>query len=353
MSVIFHHYVDGAPSTLIEDAPYAKSVTKAASRIFAAYGETVKYCKAGDARDWTTTSDAGFLPVQLQQDTGDACVAVGTYQNKLAVLFPSSVQTWVVAVDPSTNAIDQRLYGVGSLAPLTLGNFANDLAFLSPFGFRSMTVRSQTDQVDDLDIGVQVDGLVKETAKATELLGVNALDPVGLWIHEIGQYWCVFDEGSTSKIWACSYSKTSKIACWSEYELPIRIQAIASLNGKVYLRDENTLYEWDASTYTDNGTSIPVEVQMAFQNAKTPGVDKQIYGADAVLEGTAQLSFKYDPRDLGKESIPQSITGDSSPGQFIPVEIVATSIAPVIRHEADEKFEFTQLSIFWNSLAVT
>ncbi len=352
MSVIFHHYVDGG-NTLIAAAPNSKSVTKAASRIFAAHGETVNYCAIGAARDWTTASDAGFLPVQLEQDTGDNCTAVGTYQNKLAVFFPSSVQTWTVAPDPSTNAIDQRMYGIGTLAPLSQGSFANDLAFLSPFGFRSMTVRAQTDQVDDLDIGVQIDTLVKPDMKATETLGLGARDMEGLWIHELGQYWCVFDQGTTSKVWAYSFSKTGKLACWSEYTLPIRIEGVCALNGKVYVRDAGTLYEFDPETYTDNGTPIAVEVQMAFQNAKTPGVEKQFYGADAVFTGSANLSFKYDPRDLGKESIPQLIHDDTAPADVIPVEIVATSVAPVVRHQADEAFDFTQLTLYFNPLTVT
>lgn len=353
MAVIFHHYVDTGPSTLIDDAPRAKSVTKAASRIFAAFGETVKFSAIGDARDWTTADDSGFLGVQLQQDTGDACTAVGAFQNKLVVFFPSSVQTWVVAPDPSANAIDQRMYGIGSLAPLTQAGFASDLAFLSPFGFRSMTPRPQSDSIDDLDIGVPVDALVKPDMKATEALGASALDPIGLWIHDFGQFWCIFDMGTFSKIWCYSFSKTSKISCWSEYELPVRVEGACELNGKVYLRDADTLYEADPDTFTDNGTPIAVEVQMAFQNAKTPGVEKQFYGADAVFDGSPDLSFKFDPRDLDKESIPQTITGDTAPGQVIPVEIVATTLAPVIRHQADEAFEFTQLTLYYNPLLVT
>jgi len=353
MAVIFHHYVDGAPSTLVTDAPKAKSITKAASRIFAAFGQTVKYCAAGNARDWTTASNAGFLPVQLQQDTGDACVAVGTYLNRLAVLFPTSLQTWVVAVDPSTNSIDQRLYGVGTLAPLSLGNFAQDVAFLSPFGFRSMTVQAVTNRVDDTDVGVQIDELVQADAKATEALGSTALDVVGLWIHELGQYWCIFDQGTTSKVWAYSYSRSSKLACWSEYTFPIRITGVAVLSGKVYLRDVDTLYIFDADSYTDNGAPIAVEVQMAFQNAKTPGVEKQFYGADFVFKGSGQFSVKYDPRDQTKETIPQLINGNTAPGNFVPVEVISTSIAPVFRHQADEAFELTQLSIYFNQLGVT
>lgn len=352
MTVIFHHYLDTAATTLVPTAPAAKSVTKAASRVFAAYGQTVKYCAAGNARDWATANDAGFLPVQLQQDTGDLCIAVGTFQKKLAVFFASSLQTWDVAVDPSANQIDQRLYGVGTLAPFSQGQFGNDLAFLSPFGFRSVAVRLQTDQVDDNDLGVPIDDLVKPDVLATENLGTTALDPRGVWIHELGQYWCVFDQGTTSKAWVFSYSKTSKIGCWSEYTFPIRITDICALNGKVYMRTASTLYEFDADQYTDDGVPIDVEIQMAFQDAKLPGVSKQFTGADMVVTGSAEFSVLYDPRDLAKESIPQTLSGDTRPGDVVPMEIVATSVAPVFRHTANEAFEIAALSLYFNSLGL-
>lgn len=350
MTFIRHHYVDTGPSTIVTDAPQGKSVTKAASRIFVAYGETVKYCAAGNARDWTTASDAGFLPVQLQQDTGDLCTAVGTFQKKLAVYFAASLQTWNVSVDPSANQIDQRLYGVGTLAPLSQASFGNDLAFLAPFGFRSVAVRLQTDQVDDNDLGVPVDSLVKPDVLVSENLGAGAYEPMGVWIHELGQYWTIIDQGTSSKAWVFSYSKSSKLGCWSEYNFPIRVTGVCGLNGKVYLRSDTTLYEFDAAQYTDDGAPINVHVQMAFQDSKLPGVSKQFSGADMVVTGSPDFSVLYDPRDLEKESVTQTLSGDTRPGDLVPIEVVATSIAPVFRHSLDEEMEIAALSLYYASL---
>lgn len=353
MALIRHHYIDGAPSTLIADAPAAKSVTKAASRIFAAYGETVKYCAAGAARDWTTANNAGFLPVQLQQDTGDACVAVGTFRSSLGVFFPTSVQVWSVAVDPTANAISDRLYGIGTLSPLSMAGFARDLAFLSPFGFRSMVTATMTDSVDSRDIGVPVDALVRADMLTTEQVGTPALDPLGIWIHELGQYWLIFDLGADgSKAWVYSFSKADKLACWSDYTFAVRITGACALNGQVYVRTDSTLYEFDPLTYTDDGAAIDVEVQMAFQDAKTPGVDKQFYGADYALAGTWDVAFKYDPRDEAKETISQALSGDTRPGNMAPVEVVAPSIAPVFRHSANEGAEVNLISLYYNPLSV-
>lgn len=350
-----HHWVDASPSTLITDSncPHSASVTKAASRVFAINGETVRYCTAGNARNWTTASDAGFLATGIQQDTKAGATAVGTFQNALVVFFPEGAQIWDVAVDPSANAIRKRIDGVGCQQPYTLASWANDLAFLSPFGFRSMTVTEQTDRIDDTDVGVQIDSLVlPDMAVNAGLPEEDRVPTFGIWIPQLGQYWAVIDMGAVSKVWAFSYSKTSKVACWSEYTFPIQITGIATNAGKVYLRSVEELYELDTTQYTDNGAAISVEAQMAFQDAKSPGVLKQIYGGDFVFEGSPSVSFKYDPTDLTKETVPQVLTGDTRPGDVVPVEMCAAAVAPVFRHQADEGFEVSAVTLYFNLLGI-
>lgn len=348
---IKHHYLDGVTGIISDvNCPHSISVTKAASRIFAIDGEVVRYCAAGDAADWTTASDAGFLPAGLQQDTKSDVTAVGVFEDALVAFFAESAQIWDVAVDPSANALRKRIFGVGiTTAPLSPASFAKDLCFLSPFGFRSMTVSQQTDRIDDTDIGVPVDSLVVPDI-VMSTAQPNPAQTFGIWIHQLGQYWAVFDMGTHSKVWAYTYSRSSKIACWSEYTFPVRITAIATLNGRVYVRDASFLYELTEDQHTDDGTLISVEVQMAFQDAKSPGVAKQIYGGDYVVEGSPQVSFKYDPRDPTKETVPMTIPGDTRPGDVLPVEIVAPAIAPVFRHSVDEAFELDAATFYFNTL---
>lgn len=350
-----HHYLDSGVNTNIVDAncPQRESVTVAASRIFGIGGNVVRYCAAGNARDWTTASDAGFLGVSLQQDTRAECTAVGTFQDSLAVFFSEGIQVWDVAVSPSANQIRKRIFGVGCDKPYTLASWANDLAFLSPFGFRSVTVVEQTDRIDDTDVGVQIDPLVAADLATYAALPAGSVQPLfGIWIPQLGQYWTVIDQGSTSKAWVFTYSKSSKIACWSEFTFPVRISGITTKAGKVYARTADVLYEIDATQYTDDGTTFEVEVQMAFQDAKSPGVLKQVYGSDYVFEGSPTVSFKYDPTDLTKETIAQTLTGDTRPGDTVPVEVCAAALAPVFRHQADEAFEVSAVTLYYNLLGI-
>ena len=351
-----HHYVDGGPNTNVLDAncPQTESITVAASRVYAINDETVRYCAAGAARDWTTADDAGFLPTGIQQNTTIGCTAVGTFEDALTVFFPDSAQIWDVAVDPTGNAIRKRIYGVGTTHPYSLASWASDLAFLSPFGFRSMTVAANTDRIDDTDVGVAVDSLViPDVTIADSLPDNNKNDVFSAWIPQLGQYWTVFDNGATSKVWAYTYSRSSKIGCWSEYTLPVRVKALTTLLGRVYLRTDNDLFSIDAETYVDNGGDAPlVEIQMAFQDAKSPGVLKQFSGADFVFQGTPNVSYLYDPRDLDKETVPQTISGDTRPGDIVPVEVCSAAIAPIFRHQLDEAFEIDACTLYFNTLGL-
>lgn len=341
--------VNGRTPITDTNNPRTISVTKAASRVFAIGGEVVRYCAAGAPRNWSAVSDAGFLPVSLQQDTKSNCTAVGTFQDSLVVFFPENTQIWTVNVDPSANSISKRNAGAGCQAPLSLASFAMDLMFLSPYGFRSMTVQALTSRIDDADVGVPIDTLVKPDLDfIASNTGGNQI--FSEWIHELGEYWAVFDMGAFSKIWSYTYSRSSKLACWSEYTLPYHIQAMTTLAGKVYMRTDDALYDLTDLVFTDDNALIDVEVQMAFQDAKSPGVLKQVTGADYVVAGSPSISFKYDPRDLGKESIPQRITGDTRPGDIVPVEICAAAIAPVFRHSLDEAFELDATTLYYQLL---
>lgn len=346
-SIVRHHYLDGAASTLVADAncPHGASVTKAAGRLYSNGNQVVRYCAAGAARDWTTASDAGFLPVSLQQDTTSSPTAVGTFEDALVVFFSDGSQVWDVAVDPSATQIRRRLNGVGTTHAQSLAAFYRDLVFASPFGVRSMSVQEVVNRFDETDVGVPVDALVVPAQKTH--IAAAAAPVLGAWIPQFGQYWVVYDDGAGgSRVYAYSFSRSSKLACWSEYTFPIRISALATLDGKVFVRDATSLYELDPEQYSDSGAPIEVDVQMAFQDAKSPGVEKQFWGADFVFSGTATITYLYDPRDKAKESVPQLVTGDSRPGSVVPVEISCAAIAPRFRHSADEPFSIDQVSLY-------
>jgi len=352
--VFRHHYVDGSPSTLVTDGncAHGQSACVAASRVFSTDGDVVRYSAAGNARDWTTASDAGFLPVGIQHDQREDCTAVGTFSDKLVVFFSEGAQVWTVEVDPSANVLSGRITGVGTEHPQSLASFAQDLAFASQYGIRSIAVQQAVDRIDESDIGVAIDELAVPAATAHEDAG-SGIQVLGIWIKQFGQYWCCFDAGGYTQAFVYSFSKSSKLSCWSLYTFPVLFTGITTAAGKVYARTTSSLYELDADTYTDEGTAIDVDVQMAFQDAKTPGVEKYWYGADFVFQGSPTVSYLYDPRDITKETGGQVIEGDTRSLQMVPVEVTSAAIAPRFTHSADEAFGVDMVTIYYHLLSAS
>lgn len=350
-----HHYLDGVTGAITDvNCPHSKSITVAASRIFAIDGDVVRYCAAGDPTDWTTASDAGFLPVSLQQNTTADCTAVGTFEDALVVFFDEGMQIWDVAVDPSANQIRRRLYASGTTRHLSLAGFYRDLVFVSPYGARSLSVQENVERLDETDVGVQVDSLLVPALAEHDVAvseSTTGGDVRGIWLQQLGQYWIVLRTATGSKVFAYNFSRSSKLACWSVYTFPVAITDVSARAGKVYLRTQSKLYEFSPTAYTDDGTAIDVDVQMAFQDAKQPGVEKMFYGADFVFSGTADVSYLYDPRDTSKETIAQTVQGDTRSTTVVPVEVSAAALAPRFQHSADEAFSIDMLTLYFHSLS--
>lgn len=324
------------------NCPHSKGVIRAASRIFATDGETVPFCAAGEPRDWTTSSDAGFLPVGLQQEGGATdAMALGQFQTQLVVFFSDSAQVWNVDVDPANNAIHQRIYGVGTKWTRSHASFATDVFFLAYPGFRSITVNSQTENMQDSDVGSPIDSLVAPVDPAA--------NPISLYVPGFGQYWCIID----NKAWVYSFSRSAKIAAWSEYEFAVTIDDAATLENKLYVRSGDSVFEVSDTTYADDGQLFDVVVEMPYLDAKRPGVMKQYSGFDMVAQGTVDVSFRFDANDEDLITAPVTRTGETRPGDMMPMEIMATAVAPRFEHRANELFQLDLLTIYHNELGTT
>lgn len=337
---IWHHYLDGSSPTHVSDSncPQRAATLKAANKIWNAKDDVVRFCAAGDPRDWTTASDAGFLPTGRNQDGSTDALALGQFQKQLVVFFVDGAQVWNVDEDPALNAIFQKIYGIGTQYPQSPGSFASDVFFLADSGFRSITVNSQTDNFQDVDVGSPIDTLVAGT--------VGSETPMALYVPGFGQYWCFV--GRTA--WVYSFSKSAKLAAWSEYTFPIDIDAVAALNNRLYVRSGDNVYEIAKGVYTDNGTPVDITIEMAYLDAKAPGVLKQFYGADFVGQGTPELAFRYDSNDESKISEAYEYTGDTRAGVMHPVELAAVNIAPVVTHSANEDFRMDALMLYYHPL---
>lgn len=333
-----------ARSTAVSDAncPHGKGVTKSASKIWSTKSsapfDVVRFSKTDDCTNWTEAADAGFLAVALKQDNAQDCKALGQFQNKLVCFFQDSAQLWEVDTNPANNKLAQRMFGVGTRHPQSPASFADDVFFLADQGVRSITVNQQTANLQDTDIGSPIDSVVS--------VGIGNNSPYGIYIPPLGQFWLVI--GSIA--WIYTFSRNAKLAAWAKYSFPFPLEDVTVLDNVVYVRNGDKVYKFSDTKYTDDGLPIKVRVQFPFLDFKKPGILKQIQAMDAVIEGSAAVSFLTDGNDQGAETPPMIVHGDTRPGPAVPVEIVAPAIAPVFQHSGNEAFKITAMSFLFYEL---
>ncbi len=343
--LVEHHYLDGASPTHVADAncPDTRACIKAASKIFAAgagAGDTVRYCATGAPRDWTTATDAGFLPTGLNSRGDRATNALGQYQGKLVALSRDGAQVWVVDPDPTVMRLDTIVDNVGTSYPRSVANVAGDLYFLSDYGFRSITTLQLTNNLADVDVGSPIDSLVTAQLEAAPAV------PRSFYFYGTGQYISAIG----NRLFVYTISRTAKIAAWSEYFLAQPVDAFAELGRVLYIRSGDSVYKIDPDAATDDGTQFEVLLDLPYMDFKLPGNLKQVYGLDVVVEGRCQVSMGFDVRDPDAFTAPVRVKGNTRPGGMIPLDCAGTELSLRFRNYDDKPFRLDSVTVYYNDL---
>lgn len=415
---VLHHYLDGAVPTKISDTncPNTKGVVKMENKIWAIDGDVVRFSATGDPRDWTSSSDAGFLAVGLKQKGSDASLALGQYKERnLVVFFADGSQLWAVDPDPANHSFTQSLPGVHTRYHRSIALLFQDMYMLTDFGFRSISESVLTGSQAEIDIGSPIDSVIQAVLPQTP-----SVNPKATFNPALGQYICAIKKS----IYAFTISKTAKITAWSDYQLPFVIDDWTILDSEVYLRSGDNVYrmteecfqdafetgktisayadatggfttvtdsahgrengdiitisgttnyngEYTISSVTANtfniektfvaddgtgtytaGTPYEFEMEMAFVDAKKPGVLKMWRGVDIVTTGSARLTFKYLDGVGNVFSTDEIVlSGDTRPDTMTPVELTGVNIAPVIKNKLNEEFQLDAISLYFETLA--
>ncbi len=322
-----------------ESCPHTPAVLKLASKIFAVSpdGSTVRFSKTGDPTDWSDADDAGFLPTGLNARGDRATNALGIYANRLVALTRDGAQVWIADPDPSVMRLDEIVENVGTSYPQSLATVSGDLYFLSDFGFRSITTRQLMSKLADLDIGSPIDTLVRPVLKEAASL------PKAAYFYGTGQYLCAIGK----QVFVYSVSKSSGIAAWSRYELPFEVDAIAELDGVLYLRSADDVYQLSEEQHTDDGDEYEVVLQMAYLDFKSDGMLKRVYAIDLVMEGECYFSLGFDVRNPDAFTEEVRVIGNTRPGGLIPLDATGTEFSPRFRNKDGKPFQLNALTVYY------
>jgi hypothetical protein len=334
----------------VSDFNQNKPMIKKSNRVWITSqdSENVFFSKLNDARTWGSTpsvaADAGFLSVASNQNSSTRVTALGEYGNKLIVFFSDSTQIWTVDPDQTLNKLDQ-IIPIGTKFPFSHVAVGNDIFFVSPQGIRSISqVSDIVGNLSEYDVGSPINSML---VGILGFFGEN--EPKAFYLRSFGQVWFY----ANNKALVYTFSQSSKISCWSVYEFSVNIEYMCELDDKVYIRSGRYVYSLDSSAYIDYpDILIDVQIELPFLDFKQSGVLKQVIGLDAMFSGTANLQHRFDSLNPSIITEPISLTGDTRARGVVPVELMTTSLSPVITHSANESFELFGLVYYFESLGV-
>lgn len=336
-----------------ENCPHSDVFSKQESRMFAPDGDVVRYCALNEPRDWTTSSDAGFMATGLKAKGSENAIGIGTYGGKMAVFMQDGMQLWSLDTAVANIVFDNQVEGAGTLWSRSIREFSGDILYLAKAGVRSITTQyAIQDNLQEVDVGSPIDSIIKA--------GITDADnPMAAYFNGAGQYWLVNPGNGITTVYPYSFSRTEKIAAWSEYLYGKEFTDVTVHDGHLCLRSGDDVYKVDESgaIYSDDGESYEMLVKFPYLDFKLPGITKYISSFDCVVEGEVEVYFNYLLKDEnGDQQEYQStsliLKGDTRVEQSIPMEMTLTSIAPVFKSTSTEKVRIDSITFHYEPLGV-
>jgi hypothetical protein len=298
------------------------SILTLGDKLYATYLSIVGFSGIAEPTMWQAPGVGfGFKNMANQSAGSELLTGMGRYQGLMAVFARRNIQIWYMDPDPLENVQRQVLSNIGTFAPKSIESFGDvDVFFLSDSGVRSLRARDSSNQASSSDVGTPIDdeilaylGTLTEAEKAS---AVAVIDPIsGRYILAIGQ-----------RAYAFSYFASARISAWSRYDFEFPVEEFVSLDGAVWARANDTIYQLggaDGATY-DSST---VEVELPYMDGRTVATFKNFTGFDIVAEGEWRCYVNTNPQEPDAWSLVATTTGTtvSDPG------ISFTGYGPLIK----------------------
>lgn len=324
------------------EAPHSKIVAIAASKVFAADDDIIRFCATTNCLDWTTEQDAGFIPFGLNTYGSQPCDMLGLYRSNLAAFNSLGYQVWQVDEDPANMALLDAS-PVGSQFFKAGQPVQNDFVFLTQVGIRSLGIAGASTNLQAGQFGKQVDPLVKAAIKAGS-------EPRGLFYPGTGQYMLFFGP----QAFVLTLNGGQADMSWSRYVFPENMIDWTIQNGVLFLRTEND-HVWEFSEdalyddIVDANTHVDFEgvISWPFLDFGVVGLDKSLEGLDIICTGEVTINVGYDQTNFSLKTPDFTVLGDTLPEVgMIPIPLTAPSLQVTLTFSAGQAWEWEATNVY-------
>ncbi len=278
--------------------PYVKTV---GSKVYSVSGSNLHFSGIDQPTKWTTDAvGAGFIDMSKQSSGAEKLVALGEYQNYLAIFAGRVVLIWYVDPDPTLNRKVQVLKNTGTLSGLSVTQFGdNDLFYIDRSGLRSLRARDASNAAATSDIGVPIDTVIK--AKIQSLTTEERENIIGAIEVEDGRFWLI----AKDVIYVFSFFNGAKVSAWTTYTpsyvdesgavVPFDVESGVVFGDRVYVRSADTIYVYGGIDSDFQYDATVAEAWLPDLDANNPTRVKEWQGVDAALEGEWEVRFAMQP----------------------------------------------------------
>lgn len=326
----------------VAEAPHSKIVAIAASKVFAADDDIIRFCATTNCLDWTSENDAGFIPFGLNTYGSQPCDMLGLYRSNLAAFNSLGYQVWQVDEDPANMALLDAS-PVGSQYAKAGQPVQNDFVFLTQVGVRSLGIAGASTNLQAGQFGKQVDPLVKAAIKA-------GAEPRGLFYPGSGQYMLFFGP----QAFVLTLNGGQADMSWSRYVFPENVIDWTVQNGVLFLRTESD-HVWEFSEDALYDDIVDVNTHVAFTGLMVwpfldfgaIGPDKDLEGLDLICTGEVTINIGYDQTNFATKTPDYTVSGDTLPDVgMIPIPLTAPSMQVTLTFSAGQAWEWEATNVY-------
>lgn len=166
----------------------------------------------------------GYVSLSDAYSEANDSMAMAPFQGKVAVFGTNHIQIWKTDADPANYQLVQVLENIGTIARKSVQAFGElDVFFLHNTGVRSLRVRDTTLNGMPVDVGSQIDSLVRE--KLSDCTDAQIAAACGVIDVGNSQYWLFLKD----TIFVLSTFPNLKINAWGIFEPTYQSAAYAGL----------------------------------------------------------------------------------------------------------------------------
>lgn len=289
--------------------PPGQFVKTLGTKMYALSGPNLHFSGVATPTDWNGATGAGFVDMSSYESGSEELIALGRYQNFIAVFAENTIQIWFVDPDPALNRQAQVLGNTGTAYPQSVTQFGdNDLFYLNESGLRSLQARDSSNAASTSDIGTPVDELV--IAKLASLNAAERQKVFGLIEPRSGRFWLIIKD----EIYVFTFFSGGGgggVSAWSLYRPGFDVDAAVAHNRRVYLRSGERVYCYGG---TETGTAYDeteAVARLPYLDANSPSRVKQFQGIDIAARGTWKVYVAMDPTNYEAKDKVATIEGSS------------------------------------------